>query len=87
MSASPAEVRRSLTRLFGPDAAGFDGRRLAVARDGGRVEIAVGEMGERRLGVLALPSVRVRIVLSGLDKRAAAAFLADFDRAFQRGGG
>lgn len=87
MSASMAEIGRSLERLLGPAAAAFDGRRLTVAEGNGKIEITVVATGERRIGILALPTVRLRIKLSGIEPAKARAFLADFDRAFQRGGG
>ncbi len=53
----------------------------------GRVRLRLGPVTERRLGSLALPQTEVTLELEGVPAAEAEVFLADFDRAFQRGGG
>jgi hypothetical protein len=52
------------------------------------ITISVEEMAPLRLsGLLALPRLRVAFTFDGGDETTRAAFLATYDRAFQRGGG
>lgn len=52
------------------------------------VAITLEPLAPRRLsGLLSLPRARVTLVFRGYDETARAAFVAGFDRAFQRGGG
>ena len=90
-----AEFRRSLARLSdAPEAGTPDGadkarQQFDLAHGDGKVVLTVQAMPPQTLGTLVtLPRTRVLIDLSDLpeaDDRHA--FLARFDRAFQRGGG
>jgi len=86
MSLSAAEFFRDVPRAL-PPGYRVDGRRVTVVDGPRRAEIAVVEEGERRIAALALPRIRVRIELAGFDAAEAAAFMARFDQAYQRGGG
>jgi hypothetical protein len=86
MSLSAVEFLRDLPRAL-PAGYHVDGRRVSVVDGPRRVEIAVVEEGERRIAALALPRIKVRIELRGFAAADAAAFLARFDQAYQRGGG
>ncbi|HHI76482.1 MAG TPA: hypothetical protein ENJ94_04835 [Gammaproteobacteria bacterium] len=95
-------ARRVLTRRMALDHAEFRrclaplARRYPITeRNGeiqlrlptGRVRLRLGPVTERRLGSLALPQTEVTLELEAVPAAGAEAFLADFDRAFQRGGG
>jgi hypothetical protein len=65
-----------------------DGTVVAEPAGGGRVAIRAEALPPRRLSaLLALPCCRVQFAFEGVDAAGRAAFLANFDRAFQRGGG
>lgn len=64
-----------------------DGAR-AVLPEGGRVTITAAPAPPRRLsGLLTLPRCTVTLSFADCSAPAAAAFVAAFDRAYQRGGG
>jgi hypothetical protein len=86
MSLSAAEFFRDLPRAL-PAGYRVDGRCVTFVDGLRRAEIAVVEEGERRIAALALPRIKVRIELAGFDGAEAAAFLARFEQAYQRGGG
>lgn len=87
MGLSPAEFMR----LFPRFAAGCDWRRqgelLVMGAEGGRVEIRLGPLRERRIAMLRLPSTLVSLRFQGLDEAGRQAFLARLRRTYQRGGG
>ena len=63
-------------------------RAVEVEAAGGSVTITVEELPPLELsGVLSLPRLRVSFAFTTDDPAARAAFLATYDRAFQRGGG
>lgn len=67
---------------------GLAGGVLAEAADGRRVTITVTDLPDRRLsGLLVLPRCLASFVFEGFDEGGVAAFMANFARAFQRGGG
>ncbi|OAN54571.1 hypothetical protein A6A04_11630 [Paramagnetospirillum marisnigri] len=88
-SLSPEEFRRHLPlALRGLDHAWVSESEVTVAARGCRVAIHVEELPPLALSeVLSLPRCRIRLEFSGDDPAAWAAFLAAYDRAFQRGGG
>ena len=53
----------------------------------GRARLRLGPEQTRHLGSLTLPQTDVTLLLEGVPPAEAEAFLAAFDRAFQRGGG
>jgi hypothetical protein len=86
MSLNAVEFLRDLPRAL-PAGYRLDGR-LATWSEGKRlVEIAIVAEGERRIAALVLPRITVRIALEGYGDAEAKAFLARFDRIYQRGGG
>ena len=65
-----------------------DGSVLAERADGARLLLRAEELAPRRLSaLLALPRLSVTLAFEGFDAVERSAFMANFDRAFQRGGG
>lgn len=65
-----------------------DGDRLVVGGPDGGLSVAFEAMPPRKLGLsFVLPRARITIAFDKLDASAAEAFLLQFDRAYQRGGG
>lgn len=64
-----------------------EGDTVRIEAGSGRVSIALGPEGERRIASLRLPVTQLEFRFEGLDPSAAEAFLADFSRHYQRGGG
>jgi hypothetical protein len=86
VSATPAEYLRGLRDAFpGAVEAGTLGYR--VSRGAAALEVSVAPGPERVLAGLRLPTVRVRIRLSGPDAAARARLLHRLDLATHRGGG
>ena len=88
MALDLAEFHRSL-RALAPDLAMPPDADRVVLDDAGRtVTISFEALPAQTLGgLLALPRARVTLAFDGHDAEQRAAFLARFDRAFQRGGG
>ena len=63
------------------------GRAVEVGTPERGVAIAVEDLPPRRIALLEIARLRVALTFRGLDAGERAAFLAQFDRAFQRGGG
>lgn len=88
MALTLADFHRSLTVLAPDLAPGSDQSRVAMAVDGGRVEIVFQAQERATLGgLLTLPRALVVLTFEHMDAEAQRAFLARFDQAFQRGGG
>lgn len=87
MSITHKEFLRSLAPAVAPATFTVRGRSISVIGAPGKVEITLSEERERRIALLRLPVVDVAIELSGFEPDALDRFLAQFDRAFQRGGG
>lgn len=87
MSITHKEFLRSLAPAVAPATFTVQGRSISVVGAPGKVEITLSEERERRIALLRLPVVDVAIELSGFEPDALDRFLAQFDRAFQRGGG
>lgn len=88
MALTHAEFFRLLPRAVGTDAHEVLGDRVRVdAADGRRVEIVLGPEGTRRIALLEIPSTRLQIMLEGFTPEESAAWLARFDRTYQKGGG
>lgn len=87
MSATPAEIERSLAIVAGR-AVAIEDLPLAIALQPGEVVIDRQPLDGIRLGrLLELPRSLVTLTFSGCDAADRTAFLSRFDRAFQRGGG
>ena len=95
MAITHGELRRLLPRLdpgvagtlaAAPAAAG-PAADLELPWRGGRVVLALGPEQAQCLGALTLTRTRVTLAFRGLSEADAAAFVACFDRCFQRGGG
>lgn len=87
MSITHAEFYRILPGALPPGTQNVDGDNIVVADGERRLEIAISEEGQRRIGFLTLPVTVVRLEFTGYDDDGAEAALLRFDRAFQRGGG
>ncbi len=87
MGITHKEFLRSLAPAVAPATFTVEGRTISVLGAPGKVEITLSEERERRIALLRLPVVDVEIALSGFEPDALDRFLAQFDRAFQRGGG
>ena len=87
MSISHREFFRLLPRAVD----GFDftiqDRDIFIQLGDGRLEVRISEEGERRLASLKLPMINLDFTFSGVDDSIKADFLAQFDLAYQRGGG
>ena len=84
-------LARGFARLLGPAAgaavAAGETRVEVAAGSGKKIVLEVADMPPRPFGPVALPVTRVCVTLSGYGAGEAETFRADFDRAFQRGGG
>ena len=87
MGLTRSEFERSLAPAVAPRGYQVEGRRYTIDYPEGRVQIALGETGERRIAALVLPVTPVEFRFEGLDGEARSRFMARFDRYFQRGGG
>lgn len=91
MSVTRSEFERGLRRLTGAPPRRTVTGDYVIEPHGDRfaiVRCAFEPLPDARLGgVLAVPRVRVSLDLAALSGAARAAFLAKFDRTFQRGGG
>ena len=88
MALDLAEFHRSLKMLAPGQAMPPDACQIAVDANGKHVDIAFEPLPPETLGgLLALPRARVTLAFEGHSAGERAAFLARFDRAFQRGGG
>ncbi len=87
MSISHREFFRSLPRALGTDAYRVEGTTITVEDGGRRLDITLAPESERRIALLTLPVTLVTLRFTGYDEDEAAAALARFDQAFQRGGG
>ena len=64
-----------------------DGTTVEVGSPDRGATISVGPLPPRQFGLVQLPRSRVALAFRGLDPGEQEAFLSQFDRAFQRGGG
>lgn len=63
------------------------GRKVTIGSGRRKVEIALSQESERRIGSLRLPSTKVSFAFHGFSKGEIEQFLSRFDRVYQRGGG
>ena len=87
MSITHAEFLRILPGAVPAGSVSANGSRIVVATGDRRLVIRLSDERQRRIGFLTLPVTHVRLEFSGYSDGDAAAALARFDRAFQRGGG
>ncbi len=99
MSATPARVEKIMSldlgefhrslRALAPGVPLEDGQKdIVIAAENAEIRIVYEPLETATLGgLLALPRARVTLHLGELDEAQRHAFLARFDRAFQRGGG
>lgn len=85
-----ALTREDLLRLL-PGAVGglpwrAEDNRIVVGNEAG-VDLRIDPLPPRRFGPVDIPRLRVGFTFRGWDEAERSAFLARFDRAFQRGGG
>jgi hypothetical protein len=86
MAITREEFLRVVLRAF-PGGRVNDGGRLTVDKGRQRLEITLQPLAPRSVGALRLPRQRAVLRLVDFEATEATALLADFDRAFQRGGG
>ncbi|HYG90419.1 MAG TPA: hypothetical protein VD978_29635 [Azospirillum sp.] len=84
MALTAEEFRRLLPGAAGDLRVRDEG---AVVHVGDAVEIALEPLPPRRLGLLAIPVMRVTLSFQGWGEDEVRAFAQRFDRAFQKGGG
>lgn len=88
MSASLSEFHRSLARLLPQLDIGEGQSRFLLEEQDRRLEIVVQKLEPRVAGgLLRLPQIEVTFCFEGYDAGEEQAFLEDFDKVFQRGGG
>jgi hypothetical protein len=86
MTMSAAEFVRAVSFAF-PDTVQLENAALTIADAHARLRFGYSENEPRRLGALRLPSLQVQVSVLAGSTESAAALLARFDRATQRGGG
>jgi hypothetical protein len=87
MGLSRAEFLRSLPAAVTGYDCSVSGDHVAIRSEVLVLDITLGEAQVRRLGALTLPLMSVAFRFSANDTGEVDAFMARFDRAFQRGGG
>lgn len=88
MALTAADFRRGLAILFRDREVVFEGERAVLTEDGRSLAIDFQAREPRVLGkLMVLPRASVTIAFTGYDSAEADAFLAEFDRVFQRAGG
>ncbi len=65
----------------------LDGSTAEIAIDGGRLNLAWGELPPRRIGLVTLPRLHVRFAFDGVDDAVRQRFMRHFDLYTQKGGG
>ena len=87
MGLDHADFWRLLPRAVGDLKWRADGNRAVIDVGTGRVEIDLGREGARRIALMVIPLTPVTIRWQGVGKATFDAFLDQFDRHYQRGGG
>ena len=88
MGVTHSEFFRIFTRLMDGQPHRVEGRQIVVGDGGRRLDIQLGEQGERRLSpVVAMPVTRVELAFSGYSAAEQADFMVRFEREFFKGGG
>lgn len=88
MGATHAEFFRLLPMALCSDDFEVDGSEIRYAAGPGMdVKITLGQEAIRKIALIEIPTMPVRIELSGFSDEQATAFKKLFDRAYQRGGG
>jgi hypothetical protein len=87
MSISRPDFLRRLPAAVGQEAVREENGRFSGEEGAGRWTLRLVPLPDRRLARVVLPCHRVEIGLEGYGEAAVDAFMARFQRAFQRGGG
>ena len=87
MTISHRDFFRILPGALGTDDFRIDGHRITAGAGDRRLEIILSPETRRRVALLTLPVTHVSLEFVGYGAEQAAAALARFNRAFQRGGG
>lgn len=87
MAATWDDIVRLLPVALGGWPYEIDGTAIQVGTPDRGAVITVGPLPPRRLGLVEIRRSRVALAFHGLDAGEREAFLRQFDRAFQRGGG
>lgn len=87
MGITHAEFLRLLPRALGTDDFRVSANSIEAVLSTGNVRIELGPEGERRIALMRMPMTSVKITLDRISEPDVDAFLARFDRAYQRGGG
>ena len=87
LGCSHREFHRSLPPALSGWSYTRTGESVHATRGDARVRIVLAPERERRIALLALPVTEIALHFAGLDAVGVERFMADFRRAFQRGGG
>lgn len=87
MGLSHREFFRTITSALGTDDFESWETGIRLTTDGMKLEIHLGEQGERRIALLAVPRTLVTLEFTGYTKTAIDTAIKRFDMMFKRGGG
>jgi hypothetical protein len=87
MGIAHADFFRSIRPLLEGTAHDVRDDGVSLSLGAGSVEIRLGPEGKRSLGNFHLPRTEVELLFRGCAPETVAAFIADFDTRFRRGGG
>lgn len=87
MALTRADLMRLLPGAAGPLPWTAEGGRVRIGTAEAGVDLLVEPLPPRSFGPVAIPRLKVAFAFRGWDEAEQRAFLARFDRAFQRGGG
>jgi hypothetical protein len=87
MGLERAEFLRLLPAAVAPRPYRLEGDSIQVEDPGGGIRIRLHPTTERRIAGLGLPVTRVEFTFEGLDSAVRNAFMEQFERHYQRGGG
>ena len=87
MGITHAEFFRLIEVAFDTDLYEAHSRGASMSDGGRTVDIELGQEGVRQIAMLSVPRTPVQLTLTGYSDAEADAFVARFDRAYQRGGG
>lgn len=88
MGITHAEFRRLLPRALGHPDAPMEGTNFScILPGGGALKIELGPESERQIALMRIATTPVTLTFEGLSDADVAAFVARFDRVYQRGGG
>ena len=92
MGITHAEFLRLLPQALGTDDYDVSGQGSGTlitfaATDDQEIRIALGQESVRQIALMRIPTTPVTLTFQGLNDTEMSAFMATFDRAYQRGGG